>query len=79
MKQAELALEESESLYHDLVETAQDLIWQCDWEGRYVYLNPAWEGVLGYNLDAMLGKPFTDFLVSDHHCFIANIKRLITF
>ena len=61
LKQAELALEESESLYHDLVETAQDLIWQCDWEGRYVYLNPAWEGVLGYNLDEMLGKPFTDF------------------
>jgi PAS domain S-box-containing protein len=38
---AEEALRKSEQLYHDLVETAQDLIWQCDAEGRYSYLNPA--------------------------------------
>jgi len=60
-KQTETALRESEAMYHDLVETAQDLIWQCDREGRYVYLNPAWEGVLGYKVEEMLGKPFSDF------------------
>ncbi|HEY9171560.1 MAG TPA: DUF3365 domain-containing protein, partial [Verrucomicrobiae bacterium] len=42
-KKAELQLRDSEALYHDLVETSQDLIWQCDAEGRYTYLNPAWE------------------------------------
>ncbi len=59
---AEEALRSSEALYHDLVETSQDLIWQCDAEGRYTYLNPAWEGAFGYRLDEMLGRPFTDFL-----------------
>lgn len=60
-KQAEAALKESETLYHDLVETAQDLIWQCDQKGRYIYLNPAWEEVFGYKLTEMIGKPFSDF------------------
>ncbi|MBN2002188.1 MAG: PAS domain S-box protein [Anaerolineae bacterium] len=57
----EEALHESRMLYQDLVETAQDLIWQCDAEGCYTYLNPAWEGVLGYRPDEMLGKCFSDF------------------
>jgi PAS domain S-box-containing protein len=60
-RQAEDALRKSEALYHSLVETSQDLIWQCDAEGRYTYLNLAWEQVLGYELHEMLGKKFTDF------------------
>ncbi|MBN1524090.1 MAG: PAS domain S-box protein [Spirochaetales bacterium] len=59
--QSETAIAKSEQLYSDLVETAQDLIWQCDAEGRYIYLNPAWEDVMGYSVDEMLGKKFTDF------------------
>ncbi|MBU0481230.1 MAG: PAS domain S-box protein [Proteobacteria bacterium] len=60
-KQAEESLQKSETLYHDLVETSQDLIWQCDAEGRYIYLNPAWETTFGYQITEMLGKKFTDF------------------
>jgi PAS domain S-box-containing protein len=60
-KGAENELYESRQLYRDLVETAQDLIWQCDNKGRYTYLNPAWEAVMGYSLEEMLGRPFTDF------------------
>ncbi len=54
-------LRKSEELYHSMVETSQDLIWQCDAEGRYTYLNPAWEYVLGYELQDILGKEFSDF------------------
>ncbi len=59
-------LQKSKELYHDLVETAQDLIWQCDIEGRYTYLNPAWESVMGYPLEEMLGRRFTDFQTPDY-------------
>ncbi len=52
-------------LYQDLVETSQDLIWQCDAEGRYVYLNPAWEETLGYEVEEMLGRRFADFQTSE--------------
>jgi PAS domain S-box-containing protein len=60
-KRAEEMLSKSEALYHDLVETAQDLIWQCDAEGKYTYLNPAWEHVLGIPIAEMLGKSASDF------------------
>ena len=65
-KRAEEALRESQALYHDLVETAQDLIWQVDAEGRYTYLNPAWEEVLGYPVAEMLGKRFSDFQTPEY-------------
>ncbi len=60
-KQAEENLRKSKELYHSLVETSQDLIWQCDTEGRYTYLNLAWEQVFGYELDEMIGNKFSDF------------------
>jgi len=60
-KKAEENLRKSEELYHSLVETSQDLIWQCDAEGRYTYLNLAWQYVFGYELDEMLGRKFSDF------------------
>ena len=55
------ALSNTQRLYQDLVETSQDLIWQCDTEGKYTYLNPAWETTFGYKIKEMLGRKFTDF------------------
>jgi PAS domain S-box-containing protein len=55
------ALQAAETLYHNLVETSQNLIWQCNTEGKYTYLNLAWQEVLGYELEEMLGKRFSDF------------------
>jgi PAS domain S-box-containing protein len=60
-RKAEDSLRRSEAIYHDLVETSHDLIWQCDAQGRYVYLNPAWEPVIGYTVEEMLGRRFADF------------------
>jgi len=65
-KRTEDALRESEAQYHSLVETSQDLIWQCDSEGRFTYLNLAWEHVFGYELDEMLGKKFSDFQTAEY-------------
>ncbi len=48
-------------LYRDLIEASQDLFWQCDEAGRYRYLNAEWETVLGYRVEEMLGRKFTDF------------------
>jgi len=48
-------------LYKDLVETSSVLIWQVDTQGRYTFLNPAWEKTLGYSREEMLGRKFTEF------------------
>ncbi len=60
-KRAEEALRESETKFRDLVETSQDLIFRQDQEGRFTYLNPAWETTLGYSLKEMAGQPFSNF------------------
>ncbi len=60
-KQAENAIRESEEKYRSLVETAQELVWKCDDQFRFIYLNPAWEGTHGYKLEEMLGRQFSDF------------------
>ncbi|MBN1654230.1 MAG: PAS domain S-box protein [Deltaproteobacteria bacterium] len=54
-------LYEHQIMYRDLVETSQDLIWQCDSEGRYIYLNQAWATTFGYQVEEMLGRKFFDF------------------
>ncbi len=64
-KRTEDALRKSEALYHSLVETSQDLIWQCDSEGRFSFLNLAVEQVFGYELEEMLGKKFSDFQTAE--------------
>lgn len=43
------------------METSQDLIWQCDAEGKYTYLNPAWETTFGYKIKEMLGRKPSEF------------------
>ena len=61
-KATEYALNISKALYHDLVETSQDLVWQCDIKGNYIFVNHACENTLGYTPDEMIGHHFTEFL-----------------
>ena len=51
--------------YRDLVETSQDLIWRTNAQGRWTYLNPAWEVTFGYKTEEMLGRIFSDFQSPD--------------
>jgi len=64
-RELEESLRESEALHRNLVETSQDLIWRCDDEGRFIFLNKAWETTHGYRLEEMLGRPFTDFMTRE--------------
>jgi len=64
-RRSQRELERREALYNDLVETATDLVWRCDSEGRYIFLNSAWETVFGYTRNEMLGHQFTDFMSSE--------------
>lgn len=45
-----------------MFEISMDMLGIADFEGRFVKLNPAWERVLGYSVDELIGQPFLDFV-----------------
>jgi len=60
-KNAERKLLKAESRYRNLVETAHDLVWSMDIEGRWTYLNEAASSIYGYAPNEMIGHRFADF------------------
>jgi len=71
-------LKKSEALYHDLVETSQELIWQCDADGKYTFVNSACEEILGYTPEEMIGRKFTDFQSAEYaENDMKEFKRLL--
>jgi diguanylate cyclase (GGDEF)-like protein/PAS domain S-box-containing protein len=53
------------NIFRDIVVSTNMLIWRTDAEGRFTFLNPAWEERCGYSEEEMLGKPFSDFQVPE--------------
>src|SRR5438552_14095074 len=54
-EQATQALRESEVKYRELVENMAEIVFATDAQGRFTYLSPAVEQVLGYKPEEMLG------------------------
>lgn len=61
----EEALIKSKKNYRELLQTSHDLVFNCDKEGCFSYINPAWERVLGYRPEEMLAHPFSKFTTPD--------------
>ena len=63
---AERALRKSESLYRNLVETSNDLIWSVDAAGRWTYLSPAaTRRIYGCEPRDILGREFRELLAQE--------------
>jgi len=55
------ALRESESMFRNLVETTNDLVWSLDAEARWTYVNPAAaRRIYGVGPEALLGQALRD-------------------
>lgn len=59
------ALRESEEKYRNLVETARDVIFAIDREGKITSLNSAFEAVTGWKRSEWIGKSFLGLLHPD--------------
>ena len=57
--------EQIKDVYHDIVVSTNTLIWRTDAEGRFTFLNPAWERAYNYTTDEILGKLFSEFQVPE--------------
>ncbi len=65
-KQVEQALRRSEERFRQVVENANEWIWEVDANGLYTYASPIVERILGYKPDEILGKKhFYDFFDPD--------------
>ncbi len=63
-KRAEEALKENEEKYRNLVERANDGI-GIGQDGIMQYANARLAGIVGYSIEEIVGKPFTDFFMPD--------------
>ena len=55
-------LQKSRALYHDLVETLNDVIWEVNIDGIYTYVSPRVYHMLGYEPEEFLGKMFFEHM-----------------
>ena len=65
-KATEAQLRDAENRYRDLVETAHDLVWTLDSEGRFTYLNRACTAIYGYSSDEMMQRRIHEFRSPEH-------------
>ena len=56
------ALAESEQLYRTIIDTAHEGIWTVDRANTITFANPRAASMLGYEHDALLGRPVFDFI-----------------
>ena len=71
------AVAEREARYRSVVESVNEVIFQIDREGRWTFLNPAWERLTGFPVAESLGKPFIEFIDPvDHSASLALFQQL---
>jgi PAS domain S-box-containing protein len=70
-------IREREQRFRALSENAPDIIYTLDVDGRFLYVNPVFEKILGYRKESVIGKLFTDFIKKeDSERFIPTLNRI---
>ena len=69
-----VTLDTTTGLRH-IVEYAQDLIYYCDLEGYFTYVNPAGARVMGYDERELIGRHFVNFVHPDYRAVAVEFYR----
>ncbi len=64
-KRSEEALDRSEGRYRAVIENIKEVIFQLDSFGNWLFLNPAWTTVTGFEVKPTLGTFFLEYLASE--------------
>lgn len=70
-------LADREMQFRSVVDAVSDVIFQSDAEGRWTYLNPAWESLTGHPLAETIGTSFLSHVVEeDREPFLKRLEGL---
>ena len=72
-KAAQLALEESEARYREVIENASEIIFRTDADGHLTLLNPAWQRISGIATETALGRRLADYIVGADQPLLAAL------
>jgi diguanylate cyclase (GGDEF)-like protein/PAS domain S-box-containing protein len=71
------SLAEREKQLASVVDAVSDVIFRTDRDGRWTYLNPAWEQLTGYSVEESIGRSFLKHVVEeDRQPFLDRLKAL---
>jgi len=63
----------AEEQFRLLSENSPDIIYILSNEGKFLYVNPAWENILGYERNAVIGRPFSNFIKKEE---VENYQKI---
>ena len=71
------ALRASEARYRTVVESVREVIFRIDDEGRWAFLNQAWEDLMGHSVAVSVGRPVLDFIHADDRARHVALAQLV--
>jgi PAS domain S-box-containing protein len=78
LKYAEEKLRIGQEHYSSVVNSVREVIFRTDNHGKFIFLNPAWLEVVGYDVDNSIGKYLCDFVAEEHRDIVSSqFKTLI--
>jgi PAS domain S-box-containing protein len=83
-KRSEQALGVSESKYQTVVESIKEVIFQLDEFGNWMFLNPAWTAITGFEVKPTLGTFFLEYIYQEdrehsREIFLKLVERQMEF
>jgi diguanylate cyclase (GGDEF)-like protein/PAS domain S-box-containing protein len=72
-RSTETALVEAEARYREVIDAANEVIFQTDLRGDWSLLSPSWTVLTGYDVNACLGRSAPGFLHPDEQANLATI------
>ncbi|WP_298015748.1 ATP-binding protein [uncultured Parasphingopyxis sp.] len=74
-----MQLAESEQQKRRILAQIDEVVFETDLQGRWTYLNPAWEDITGYSREDTIGRPWDEIVhPEDKEIVVDAVNRLIT-
>lgn len=65
LRESQTLLVKENERYSNLVDHLKEAVFQTDIDGKWIFLSPAWEEILGYKIGDSVGQNFIDYVFPD--------------